>query len=45
MMTFTEHPIFTRQIMELLSDDEYREFQMELLANPDAGVVIPGLVD
>ncbi|MEI8123192.1 MAG: type II toxin-antitoxin system RelE/ParE family toxin [bacterium] len=43
MLTFTEHPIFTRRIMELLSDEEYREFQSELAANPDAGDVIPGL--
>jgi len=43
MMTFTEHPVFTRRIMELLTDEEYREFQSELAANPDAGDVIPGL--
>ncbi len=43
MMTFTEHPVFTRRITELLSDEEYREFQSELAANPDAGDVIPGL--
>jgi hypothetical protein len=42
-MTFTEHPVFTRRIMELLSDEEYREFQAELAANPEAGDVIPGL--
>lgn len=43
MMAFTEHPVFTRRIMELLSDEEYREFQSELAANPEAGDVIPGL--
>ena len=43
MMTFTEHPLFTRRIMELLTDEEYGEFQKELAANPDAGRVIPGL--
>ena len=43
MMTFTEHPVFTRRIMDLLSDEEYREFQTELAANPEAGDVIPGL--
>ena len=43
MITFTEHPVFTRRIMELLTDEEYREFQSDLAANPDAGVVIPGL--
>lgn len=43
MMTFTEHPVFTRRITELLADEEYREFQSDLAANPEAGNVIPGL--
>ena len=43
MITFVEHPLFTKRIRELLSDDEYREFQSELAANPKAGDVIPGL--
>ena len=43
MMTFTEHPVFTRRITELLTDEEYREFQTDLSANPEAGDVIPGL--
>ena len=43
MMTFTEHPVFTRQITELLSEEEYRQFQSDLAANPEAGDVIPGL--
>jgi len=43
MMTFIEHPLFTRRITELLSDEEYREFQSDLAANPEAGNVIPGL--
>lgn len=42
-MIFTEHPVFTRRITELLSDEEYRKFQADLAANPDAGDVIPGL--
>ena len=42
-MTFTEHPVFTRRITELLTDEEYREFQADLAANPKAGDVIPGL--
>jgi len=29
--------------MELLTDEEYRDFQNELAANPDCGTVIPGL--
>jgi len=43
MITFTEHPVFTRRITELLSDEEYRKFQSALAANPDAGDVIPGM--
>ena len=43
MITFTEHPVFTRRITELLTDEEYREFQTDLAANPEAGDVIPGL--
>jgi hypothetical protein len=43
MMTFTEHPVFTRRIMELLTDEEYRTFQSELAATPESGDVIPGL--
>ncbi|MEI6788377.1 MAG: hypothetical protein WCL49_07865, partial [bacterium] len=42
-MTFTEHPVFTKRIMELLTDEEYREFQAKLAANPESGDVIPGL--
>ena len=40
---FIEHPLFTKQITELLSDDEYRDFQATLTADPKAGDVIPGL--
>lgn len=43
MITFVEHPLFTKRIRELLSDDEYGEFQSGLAANPKAGDVIPGL--
>lgn len=42
-MIFIEHPVFTRRIMELLTDEEYRAFQTELAANPETGDVIPGL--
>lgn len=43
MMTITEHPLFTKRITELFSDEEYRQFQSDLAANPEAGDVIPGL--
>jgi hypothetical protein len=37
-----ETSIFTRQIVALLSDEEYREFQVRLAANPDLGALIGG---
>lgn len=41
-MVIIETPIFTRQITELLSDDEYGVLQAFLIEHPDAGAVIPG---
>jgi hypothetical protein len=45
--TFTATPVliletsvFTRRVMDLLLDDEYRELQAELVANPALGKVI-----
>ena len=43
MFTFIEHPTFTKQIESLFSDEEYRQFQVELAANPESGDVIPKL--
>lgn len=43
MLTFVEHPTFTKQIASLMADDEYARFQKDLAANPEAGNVIPGL--
>jgi hypothetical protein len=37
-----ETPTFTWQIKGLLSDDEYAQFQSHLVADPEAGDVIPG---
>ena len=42
-MRFMEHPLFTRRITELLTDEEYAEFQAELAENPEAGRVIRGM--
>ncbi|TDB56916.1 type II toxin-antitoxin system RelE/ParE family toxin [Photorhabdus khanii] len=39
-MIFIETHIFTEDCKELLSDDEYREFQQYLADNPIAGDVI-----
>ncbi|KGM29418.1 toxin HigB-2 [Photorhabdus akhurstii] len=39
-MIFIETDIFTEDCKELLSDDEYREFQQYLVDNPTAGDII-----
>ena len=41
-MIFIESPVFSADLLELLSDDEYSAFQRYLVANPDAGDVIQG---
>ena len=41
-MEIRETPVFTRQIVGEMSDDEYRRLQITLVMNPEAGVVIPG---
>jgi mRNA-degrading endonuclease RelE of RelBE toxin-antitoxin system len=41
-MLFIETPVFTRQVLELLSDEEYAEFQQFLMEHPEAGDVIEG---
>jgi hypothetical protein len=38
--SFIETRLFTRLVAEYLSDDEYRELQTALIANPDAGDVV-----
>jgi mRNA-degrading endonuclease RelE of RelBE toxin-antitoxin system len=39
---FLETSIFTRRVIDLLSDEEYRRLQADLAQQPEAGVVIPG---
>ena len=41
-MVFVETPIFTRQVQEVLSDDQYRDLQDKLRNHPDAGPKIKG---
>lgn len=41
-MVIVETTIFTRQIKALMHDDEYAEFQEELVERPDMGACIPG---
>jgi mRNA-degrading endonuclease RelE of RelBE toxin-antitoxin system len=38
---FVETPVFTREVTELLSDDEYRGLQLALLFRPEQGPLIP----
>ena len=40
-MQFIETSIFTRQVIALLKDDEYRELQIAPSAHPEAGAIIP----
>lgn len=42
MFTFIETPLFSRLVAEYLPDDEYRKLQAALVANPEAGAIIPG---
>jgi len=40
-MEIIETSIFTRHVQALLTDDEYRLLQIELLLHPESGDVIP----
>lgn len=42
MFSFIETRLFTRLVLEYLSDEEYVTLQQALAQNPDAGPVIPG---
>ena len=39
-MIFVETPIFTKQILTLLSDEGYRAIQLALLFRPESGEII-----
>ena len=41
-MIFVESPVFTRQVAELLNDEDYSDLQQFLVSQPDAGDVIQG---
>lgn len=41
-MRFIETPIFTKELQNLLEDEEYRALQLALLFRPEQGVIIPG---
>jgi len=40
-MLIVETAIFTRRIQALISDEQYRFLQLQLVAQPDVGKVIP----
>lgn len=41
-MEIRETKVFTRQILDAGSDEEYRQLQLSLVENPELGVVITG---
>lgn len=41
-MVIIETSMFTRRIKELMSDDDYKDFQEALVNRPDMGVIIQG---
>jgi len=41
-MVIIETPIFTRRIQEILSDEEYRLLQVQLINKPDSSKIIRG---
>jgi mRNA-degrading endonuclease RelE of RelBE toxin-antitoxin system len=42
MLTFIETRLFTRIVGNYLSDDEYADLQVRLVADPEQGPVVPG---
>ena len=41
-MTFIETKLFTKLVQNYFTDEEYAALQSAIMANPDAGDVIPG---
>lgn len=41
-MVLIETPVFTRQIQQLMNDEDYREFQNALISDPARGELVPG---
>ena len=39
-MLIIETPVFTRRVLKLMSDENYREFQRALVADPECGAII-----
>ena len=41
-MKFVETPVFTRELSELLNEEDYRALQLALVFRPEQGKLIPG---
>ena len=41
-MVIIETQMFTRRVLDIFSDDEYRELQHYIVVDPKAGDIIPG---
>lgn len=41
-MRIIETPVFTKRVLKILSEEEYRQFQTDLISNPEAGNIIQG---
>lgn len=41
-MLIIETPVFTKRVLEILTDDEYRELQLFIAQHPGIGDIIPG---
>ena len=41
-MIIIETSVFTRQVQKLLTDDDYKQLQFELVDRPDVGAIIAG---
>lgn len=39
-MLIVETPVFTRRVLRLMSDEDYRALQQKLVANPEFGALI-----
>mgnify|MGYP000867196954 CR=1 FL=1 len=44
-MLFIETSIFTKQIKDLVTDEEYRQLQQDLLVQPDKGDLVKMVVE
>ena len=42
VLEFIETPFFTKAVLHYLTDDEYTGLQGHMIANPEAGAVVPG---